>query len=71
MTDLRLDQIRRLSYLATQASAALIPLSSDGRGCDSHGGEFRDGPAVLSAALHALVQAGEIAKSIQENATRA
>lgn len=61
-------QIHELTDLATQAAAALIPLSADGEGRDSHGGKLPSPAATLARALVALEQAGTLAAQIRANA---
>lgn len=64
-----LKQIRTLSNLASKASAALIPLASDGVGADSHGGRIARPEEALGRALDALEQAGRLAGRIRADAS--
>lgn len=68
MSTITLSELRRLSDLASRASAALIPLASDGVGADSHGGTIRDPRAALERALDALIRAGALASRMRSTA---
>lgn len=58
--------IRTLAQLATEAAAALIPLSADPAGRDSHGGNLlHTRPQIVARALTALEHAGRLAARLR------
>lgn len=59
-----LEEIRRLSQLASRASAALLP-AVDGRCRDSHGEQPQGAARALADGLEALEQAGKLAAEIR------
>ena len=67
-TTIPLPEVRTLAALASRASAALIPLASDGVGADSHGGSIQRPQEALDSALGALIKAGALAGQIRASA---
>ncbi|MBL9174718.1 MAG: hypothetical protein JNL10_14365 [Verrucomicrobiales bacterium] len=69
-TTIPLPEVRTLADLASRASAALIPLASDGEGRDSHGGAIRNPQETLDGALGHLIEAGTLAAQLRQEAAR-
>ena len=63
-----LKQIRTLSNLASRASAALLPLASDGVGADSHGGAIKNPQEALDSAMDAMIEGGALAAQLRREA---
>jgi len=65
-----LPAVRRLASLTLTAGTVLVPLSSDGRGADSHGGAIQNPVEALDRALDALEAAGTLAARLRAAAGR-
>lgn len=59
------SELKKLSHLATEAAAALIPLAADPRGRDHHGGTIPNRAAVIARALDKLERAGRTAAELR------
>lgn len=61
-----LKTVRQLADLASTATAALLPLVTNGKAMNSHGGETEPAAKAVVRALDALEHAGQIARQMRK-----